>query len=226
MFIDNFKTSVDFQRRALASLALLAFLALGSACELDGASKKRAEESQRARMGTPQGEAAPRAAMPMPPAETAERTNARGSSGWTFLDGRRAKLEDYRGQVVVLDFYATYCPPCREEIPHLVELQRRYGPQGFKIIGLNVGGAEDRVKVPDYVRELGIQYQLADPDDATVNAFLAGNSSIPQTFVFDRQGKLVEHLVGYDQEVARRLEKAVETALASAKSAEPEKASD
>lgn len=208
--------ATQFQRRALTPLALSALLAVASACELDGASKKRAEASRRAKTETPQGESVPRAAMPMPPAETAERTNAR-DGGWTFLDGRRAKLEDYRGQVVVLDFYATYCPPCRDEIPHLVELQRRYGPQGFKIIGLNVGGADDRVKVPDYVRELGIQYQLADPDDATVGAFLAGNSAIPQTFVFDRQGRLVERFVGYDQEIAQRLEKAIETALASAK---------
>ncbi|MDQ3805686.1 MAG: TlpA family protein disulfide reductase, partial [Acidobacteriota bacterium] len=146
--------------------------------------------------------------------ETAARTNAR-AGGWTMLDGRRMSLEDFRGQAVVLDFYATYCPPCRDEIPHLVRLQRRFGPQGLKVIGLNVGGEEDQAKVPAYVRELSIQYQLANPDDETIDMFLSGNTAIPQTFVFDRQGQLVEHFVGFDDSVAPDLERAVESALGS-----------
>ncbi|MGB8509043.1 MAG: TlpA disulfide reductase family protein, partial [Pyrinomonadaceae bacterium] len=134
---------------------------------------------------------------------------------WTMLDGRREGLADYRGQVVVLDFYATYCPPCREEIPHLVALQRRFGPQGFKVVGLNVGGVEDQAKVSDYVKSLGIQYQLANPDDELTSTLLADNDVIPQTFVFDRAGKLVDHFVGFDEEVSGRLEDAVQTALAT-----------
>lgn len=193
-------------------LALLFLVPLAASCSLDGASKKE----RRASKATPKGERAPRTSLPMPPAETARRTGERaaaGAGGWTLLDGRRASLADYRGEVVVLDFYATYCPPCRDEIPHLVKLQRRYGPQGFKVIGLNVGGAEDQAKVPAYVSELDIQYQLANPDSDTVDLFLAGNSAIPQTFVFDRQGRVVEHFVGYDEEVAQQLEAAVQTAL-------------
>jgi thiol-disulfide isomerase/thioredoxin len=114
----------------------------------------------------------------------------------------------------VLDFWATYCPPCRDEIPHLVRLQREFGPKGFQVIGLNVGGREDRPKVPDFVREYGIQYQLAEPDDETVRLFLADNSAIPQTFVLDRRGRLVRHFVGYDEEVASELEQAITDALA------------
>ena len=195
---------------ALAA-ALLAALAAG--CELDGASKK----PQRDAADTPSSARLPRANLPMPPAETARKT-AEGAEAprgnWTQLDGRRAALEDYRGQVVVLDFWATYCPPCRDEIPHLVSLQRRFGPQGFKVIGLNVGGAEDRPKVPEFVKLYGIQYQLAEPDDETVRLFLAQDDSIPQTFVLDRQGRLVRHFVGYDSEVAADLERAINDALA------------
>jgi thiol-disulfide isomerase/thioredoxin len=119
-----------------------------------------------------------------------------------------------RGQVVVLDFWATYCPPCREEIPHLVRLQKQYGPKGFKVIGLNVGGEEDRPKIPDFVKLYGIQYQLADPDPETVRLFFGADDSIPQTFVFDRGGRLVRHFVGYDSAVASELEQAVTDALA------------
>ena len=192
-------------------LALLVILStLAAACSLDGASKK-ARPANNAE--TPQGERLPRSARQMPPAETARRTNQRGGGGWTLLDGRRASLADHRGEVVVLDFYATYCPPCREEIPHLVKLQKRYGPQGFKVVGLNVGGEEDQAKVPDYVKQLDIQYQLANPDEEVVDMFLAGVSDIPQTFVIGRDGRVVERFVGYNSEVARRLEAAVETAL-------------
>jgi len=199
--------------RFLKSFALVALIALAASCELDGASKKRAEEARR-KAATP--ERAPRTNLPMPPATTA-RSVAAGEApagGWTQPDGRRVRLEDLRGQVVVLDFWATYCPPCREEIPHLVRLQKQYGPKGFKVIGLNVGGEEDRPKIPDFVKLYGIQYQLADPDPETVRLFFGADDSIPQTFVFDRGGRLVRHFVGYDSAVASELEEAVIDALA------------
>jgi thiol-disulfide isomerase/thioredoxin len=148
----------------------------------------------------------------MPP--TTQSGDRRSSQGFTLLDNRRMRLTDYLGHVVVLDFWATYCPPCREEIPHLVRLQKQFGPKGLKVVGLNVGGEEDRPKVPDFVKQYGIQYQLADPDDDTVRLFLAGDDSIPQTFVLDRRGRLVRHFVGYDTEVAAELERAVAEALA------------
>ncbi|HEX8189718.1 MAG TPA: TlpA disulfide reductase family protein, partial [Pyrinomonadaceae bacterium] len=180
-----------------------------------GASKRRAESSRNAGEAAARG---PRTNLPLPPVATSHGTTStsvpspRGS--WTQLDGRRAGLEDLRGQVVVLDFWATYCPPCREEIPHLVRLQRQYGPKGFQVIGLNVGGEKDRPEIPEFVRLYGIQYQLADPDAETVRLFLAQDDSIPQTFVLDRRGRLVRHFVGYDSEVAAELEAAVSGALA------------
>jgi thiol-disulfide isomerase/thioredoxin len=143
---------------------------------------------------------------------TAERARL-AEMGWTLLDGRRARLADYRGRVLVLDFYATYCPPCREEIPHLNALQRRYASEGVEIIGLNVGGAEDRPKVPEYVQELSIAYPLGNPDDALVEAFFSDNNSIPQTYVFDRQGRLVQRFVGYDETMPSELDSAIQTAL-------------
>jgi thiol-disulfide isomerase/thioredoxin len=114
----------------------------------------------------------------------------------------------------VLDLYATYCPPCRDEIPQLISLQRRYAGRGLKVVGLNVGGADDRRLVPEYVQELGIDYDLANPDDEFVAALSGGETAIPRTYVFDRQGRLVDSSVGYDDTVAARLEEAVEKAVA------------
>ncbi len=207
----SLKTRGRFVPSLLVGLACMFALA---ACSLDGASKKDVVTE------TPQGARPPRTSLPMPPVESAHRTSERtaleGAGGWTMLDGRRASLLDYRGQVVVLDFYATYCPPCRDEIPHLVALQKRLDPQGFKVVGLNVGGAEDRDKVPDYVKSLGIQYQLGEPDEEMSNTFLSENDVIPQTFVFDRDGRLVEHFTGFDDGVAADLENAVQTAMRKA----------
>lgn len=161
---------------------------------------------------TPSGNRAPRSAYPMPPASSSADAS---QYGFTLLDGSRMKLADYAGKVLVLDFWATYCPPCREEIPQLIELQRRFGPQGLSIIGLNVGGPEDRPKVAEFVRSYRIQYTLAYPDTELVNLYLGNNDTIPQTIVFDRRGRLVKHFIGYDKTMPAELEQAIETALAT-----------
>src|SRR5580765_6817195 len=69
------------------------------------------------------------------------------TGGWTLDNKQRATLADYKGKVVVLDFYATWCEPCRAETPRLVQMQKDYGASGLQVIGLNVGGDEDRAKV-------------------------------------------------------------------------------
>ena len=191
----------------LAFVVAACLLALVAACSPDGASRKVAQQ-------TPVGTSAPRTNRPMPPAATAE-SIAATQGGWTLLDGKRASLSDFRGQVVVLDFYATYCPPCRDEIPHLNALRRRYSGEGVEIIGLNVGGAEDRPKVSGFVRELGIAYPLGNPDETLVDAVFSDDTAIPQTYVFDRQGRLVQRFVGYDAKMPAELESAIQTALTS-----------
>ena len=133
--------------------------------------------------------------------------------GWTGDGGKRNVFSDYRGKVLVLDFYATWCVPCRVSIPHLVGLQKKYESQGLQVIGLNVGGPEDLPKVPAFAAEFGIPYPLALPDDDLVMFLMADHDAIPQTFVFDRQGKLAERLVGFGPSDAETIDKAVEAAL-------------
>ena len=195
-------------RLTLASAACLLLLLLAaSACDPDGASRRTARVR-------PRNASQPRTNLPMPPVEGAQPAGLQGH-GWTLLDGRRAAFEDFRGQVLVLDFYATYCPPCRDEIPHLNALQRRFKADGVNVVGLNVGGPEDRAKVPGFVRELNISYPLGNPDDALVDTFLADNTAIPQTYVFDRRGRLVQRFIGYDSSMPAQLEKAIQEAVKS-----------
>jgi thiol-disulfide isomerase/thioredoxin len=136
-----------------------------------------------------------------------------GPSGWTFDNNQRARLADYKGKVVVLDFYATWCEPCRAETPRLVQLQRQYSAQGLQVIGLNVGGADDRAEVPAYAKEFEIQYPLAFPDDEFADAYLGDNQNIPQAFVFDRNGNQVKRFVGYSESSGAELERIVKASL-------------
>src|SRR5437899_12101691 len=95
--------------------------------------------------------------------------------GWLQGNNQHAKLADYLGKVVVLDFYATWCEPCRDETPHLVQMQRQYEAQGFQIVGLNVGGEDDREEVPGFAKDFQIQYPLGFPDDELVDTYLKDN---------------------------------------------------
>ncbi len=146
----------------------------------------------------------------MPPLKA---EGAGSEMGWTQPDGRRARLADFRGQVLVLDFYATWCAPCRKSIPHLSDLQQLFGTQGLQVVGLNVGGPDDRVKVPAFATELNISYQLGFPDKPLTDLFLSDDDSIPQTFVFDRGGQLMKRFIGYDDSTTKELERVIHSAL-------------
>ncbi|MEK6333632.1 MAG: TlpA disulfide reductase family protein [Acidobacteriota bacterium] len=139
---------------------------------------------------------------------------AAGPMGWTLENNQRAQLTDFKGKVVVLDFYATWCEPCRAETPHLVALQRQYAEKGLQVIGLNVGGDDDRAEVPAFAKEFAVQYPLGYPDDALVETYLGDNENIPQAFVFDRSGKLVKRFIGYNEERRQELERVVQATLA------------
>ena len=138
-----------------------------------------------------------------------------GAGTWSLGNNQPAKLADYKGKVVVLDFYATWCEPCRAEIPRLVQMQKDYGAGGLQVIGLNVGGDDDRAKVPAFAKEYGVEYPLGFPDDNLVDRYLTDNQDIPQAFVFDRNGDLVKRFIGYSSTSGAELERVVKRALAA-----------
>jgi thiol-disulfide isomerase/thioredoxin len=206
-----FRRPLGPHKRGLFCLALIALLPLLAAC---GGGNDAPQQQVSSETGTPTGTAPPRTMLPMPPVNSSGSTTTSAQT-FTLLDNRRARVSDYLGQVVVLDFYATWCGPCRIETPHLVEMQRRYGPQGLQVIGLNVGGPEDRAQVPAYVEEFKIQYTLGYPDPAMTNLYLSDDDRIPQAFVFDRKGRLVKRFISYDDTMPAELERIVRDALAA-----------
>lgn len=150
----------------------------------------------------------PKTSKPKPPIDIDP-----NSLGWRLTDGKRKTLADYRGKAVILDFWATYCPPCIEGIPHFNELKRRYESKGLQIVGLHVGGEDDKPNIPEFVEKLQISYALGYPEPMMTDFYLQGDSRIPQTFVFDRNGQLVEQFVGFTPEIKASIDKAVEQAL-------------
>lgn len=118
----------------------------------------------------------------------------------TDLAGKTIRSRDFDGQVVVLNFWATWCPPCRAEIPGLVALQRKYGDQGLSVIGVSLDQVEPR-HVRAFAVRNGINYPIVVGDAKIVSAF-GDFRGIPATFVIDRGGRLTSAHMGFVSEEA------------------------
>lgn len=111
----------------------------------------------------------------------------------TTLDGRRWSLAEHRGQVVLLNFFATWCPPCRAEMPDLVDLAQAYQPKGVAVLGLSLDEGGAGVVQPFVQRyRLSFPVALADPS----SEIAAGITGIPVTLLLDRSGRIARHYVG------------------------------
>lgn len=119
------------------------------------------------------------------------------------LNGRAVSLKDFRGKVVMLDFWATWCGPCRESIPVLKALREKYGPQGFEVVGLSVDEVPE--DVAEFVARHGVKYPVALESGSGV-AGQYGVSGIPATFLLDADGAVVDRWVGYAPHIGAQWE--------------------
>ncbi len=118
------------------------------------------------------------------------------------LSGPPLKLSDYRGKVVLLDFWATWCEPCRAEIPHFVELQDKYGSQGLQIIGVSMDDSPD--PVPAFYKQFKMNYPVV-MGNAQIGEEYGGVLGLPIAFVIDRQGLIrAKHMGATDAAVFER----------------------
>lgn len=111
------------------------------------------------------------------------------------LDGKDVSLSQFRGKVVILDFWATWCPPCRMEIPHFVELERDYRSKGLAVVGISLdqGGAQ---VVRPFAEQNGINYTMLVNGQPLAGLY-GGITGIPTTFVLDKQGRVAKAFEGY-----------------------------
>jgi cytochrome c biogenesis protein CcmG/thiol:disulfide interchange protein DsbE len=109
------------------------------------------------------------------------------------LNGNTVRLADYKGKVIILDFFATWCPPCREEIPDFIELQKQYADKGFTMIGISLSNMGD---MKTFAEKFGINYPVLI-DDGYATAVYGPIRSIPTTFIINKDFKVVKKFIGY-----------------------------
>ncbi len=129
----------------------------------------------------------------------------------TDLQGKTVKLSDLRGKAVVLNFWATWCPPCNEEIPWLVDLQKRYGSQGLQIVGINMDDGDPK-NVVKFAAQHSINYPILYGQDKVADLY-GGIDYLPTTFYIGRNGVVLDRVFG--QAGRDEIEKDVQAAIAT-----------
>jgi len=142
-----------------------------------------------------------RPASPMQPRETAVAPGEIGSRLPAFsvkdLQGSEVSSADLRGKVVLIDFWATWCNPCKQEMPGYQKLVDLYGPRGFAVVGLKFNDMPDAEDPILFAKKLGVRYPLAvAPDD--LRQKFGGIKGLPTTMLYDRQGTLRYKVIGFE----------------------------
>jgi peroxiredoxin len=109
------------------------------------------------------------------------------------LMGKSVSLSDFKGKVIILDFFASWCPPCRAEVPDFAALQDQYSSQGFTMVGVSLVS-------PDETKEFAINYKINYPvliNDGNVSSLYGPIRSIPTTFLIDKEMKVVKIYIGF-----------------------------
>ena len=135
----------------------------------------------------------------------------------TALDGSTFKLADYKGRVILVNLWATWCPPCRAEIPELIKVSQEFKAKGVEIIGLtNEDPESTEQKVKDFVRDFKITYKIGWSDQSFSISLMQGQvrNNIPQSFIISRDGRVLKKFVGFNPiETPPKLRQALEDAV-------------
>jgi peroxiredoxin len=125
-------------------------------------------------------------------------TDLKGSPAPDFalqsLDGKTISLADYRGKAVLLNFWATWCEPCKIEMPWFVELQKQYGPEGLQVVGIAMDDASQE-DIAKFATNMGVNYPILIGKESVGDAY-GGVQFLPATFYIGRDGKVVDKVFG------------------------------
>jgi len=124
------------------------------------------------------------------------------------LDGKNLRLSDLRGKAVLLNFWATWCVPCKVEMPWLVELQGEYGPQGLQIVGVAMDDSS-KEDIAKFAKDMGVNYPVLLGKNAVADAYDV--PAMPESFFISREGKIVDKILGLKDKAD--IEDAVKKAL-------------
>ena len=132
------------------------------------------------------------------------------------LDGKTMRLSDFRGKAVLLNFWATWCGPCKIEMPWFVDLQKEYGSQGLQIVGVAMDDAS-KEDIAKFAKDLGVNYPILIGKEAVGDEY-GGVPALPETFFIGRDGKIVDKIIGLKGkgEIEDSIKKALDTSPAPA----------
>jgi len=108
------------------------------------------------------------------------------------LNGKIVRLQDFRGKAVALNFWATWCVPCKTEMPWLNEFQKQYGKEGFVVVGIAMDNSSDAVK--EFIATMGVSYQIVMGTQAVADQYQV--KGYPLTFYIDRYGRITDQVPG------------------------------
>jgi thiol-disulfide isomerase/thioredoxin len=130
------------------------------------------------------------------------------------LDGKTQKLSDYRGKAVLLNFWATWCEPCKIEMPWFVELQKKYGPQGLQVVGVAMDDSDTK-DIAAFAQKMGVNYPILIGKEE-VGTQYGGVQYLPSTFYISRDQKIVDRVFGLvsRSEIEANIQKALSTQVA------------
>jgi len=111
------------------------------------------------------------------------------------LQGRKVSLTDYKGKAVLINFWATWCAPCKLEMPWFVDLHKQYAPEGFEILGVSEDEVKDRPQIGKFAEKIGVNYPILIGDDVASKAY-GGVEFLPTSYYIGRDGKVVEETAG------------------------------
>jgi len=138
------------------------------------------------------------------------------------LDGKTTRLSDFRGKAVLLNFWATWCGPCKIEMPWFVDFQKQYGSQGLQIVGVAMDDAS-KEDIGKFAKDMGVNYPILIGKEAVGDQY-GGIPGLPETFLIARDGKIVDKIIGLRGKA--EIEDAIKEALNTRPAASQASASD
>jgi len=129
------------------------------------------------------------------------------------IAGQKLSMANYKGSVLILEFFATYCGGCKESIPHLLNLNKQYGKKGLQILALDIGQGDTPEDVKEFVARNKINYPVAMADESIIYDGY-GIRMIPSIFIINKKGILVEKFDGFTDETRKIMETTVKKLIA------------
>jgi len=112
------------------------------------------------------------------------------------LAGKKVSLKDFKGHPLLLNFWGTYCDPCKIEMPWLEEFHKKYSSQGFEVVGVTYDSEVGKDKIADSTRQLGVTYPILLSDSKAEKEYLSDSEVLPMSFYVDRTGKIINVSAG------------------------------